>query len=60
MKKGAGNHICRSNSKHFLADISGDGLTDILRVRNGDIYYWPNLGYGRFGAKSQHGECAAV
>ena len=35
----------------FLADISGDGLTDILRVRNGEICYWPNLGYGRFGAK---------
>jgi RHS repeat-associated protein len=35
----------------FLADMSGDGLTDILRVRNGDVCYWPNLGYGRFGAK---------
>ena len=35
----------------YLADMSGDGLTDILRVRNGEICYWPNLGYGRFGAK---------
>ena len=35
----------------FLADMSGDGLTDIVRVRNGEICYWPNLGYGRFGAK---------
>ena len=35
----------------FLADMSGDGLTDILRVRNGEICYWPNLGYGKFGAK---------
>ena len=34
-----------------LADMSGDGLTDIVRVRNGDVCYWPNLGYGRFGAK---------
>lgn len=34
-----------------LADISGDGLSDIVRVRNGEICYWPNLGYGRFGAK---------
>lgn len=33
----------------FLADMSGDGLTDILRIRNGEISYWPNLGYGRFG-----------
>ncbi|TWF41773.1 RHS repeat-associated protein [Chitinophaga polysaccharea] len=35
----------------FLADMSGDGLTDIVRIRNGEICYWPNLGYGRFGAK---------
>ncbi len=34
-----------------LADMSGDGLMDIVRVRNGEIAYWPNLGYGRFGAK---------
>jgi hypothetical protein len=35
----------------FLADVSGDGLTDIMRIRNGEVCYWPNLGYGRFGAK---------
>ncbi|MEO8756189.1 MAG: SpvB/TcaC N-terminal domain-containing protein, partial [Devosia sp.] len=35
----------------FLADFSGDGLTDIARVRNGEVCYWPNLGHGRFGAK---------
>lgn len=35
----------------FLADMSGDGLTDIVRIRNGNVCYWPNLGYGRFGAK---------
>ncbi|ARG55434.1 SpvB/TcaC N-terminal domain-containing protein [Mycobacterium kansasii] len=34
-----------------LADMSGDGLADIVRIRNGDVCYWPNLGYGRFGAK---------
>jgi RHS repeat-associated protein len=34
-----------------LADMSGDGLSDLLRIRNGEICYWPNLGYGRFGAK---------
>jgi RHS repeat-associated protein len=34
-----------------LADMTGDGLTDLVRVRNGEICYWPNLGYGRFGAK---------
>jgi RHS repeat-associated protein len=35
----------------FLADMSGDGLTDIVRIGNGSVVYWPNLGYGRFGAK---------
>ncbi|HEY1231876.1 MAG TPA: SpvB/TcaC N-terminal domain-containing protein, partial [Candidatus Binatia bacterium] len=39
-----------SQSIH-LADFSGDGLTDIVRVRNGEVCYWPNLGYGSFGAK---------
>ena len=35
----------------FLADMSGDGLTDIVRIKNGEVCYWPNLGYGHFGAK---------
>jgi RHS repeat-associated protein len=35
----------------FVADMSGDGLTDLVRIRNGETCYWPNLGYGRFGAK---------
>jgi RHS repeat-associated protein len=35
----------------FLADMSGDGLTDLVRIRLGEVCYWPNLGYGRFGPK---------
>ncbi|HEY6315369.1 MAG TPA: SpvB/TcaC N-terminal domain-containing protein [Streptosporangiaceae bacterium] len=35
----------------FTADMSGDGLSDIVRVRNGEACYWPNTGYGRFGSK---------
>ncbi len=34
-----------------LADMSGDGLADLVRIRNGEVCYWPSLGYGRFGAK---------
>jgi len=34
----------------YLADMSGDGLADLVRVRNGECCYWPNLGR-RFGAK---------
>ena len=33
----------------YLADMSGDGLADLVRVRNGEVCYWPGLGYGRFG-----------
>ncbi|MFY9488838.1 MAG: SpvB/TcaC N-terminal domain-containing protein, partial [Solirubrobacterales bacterium] len=40
-----------SEQSVYLADMSGDGLTDFVRIRNGEIAYWPNLGYGRFGAK---------
>jgi RHS repeat-associated protein len=35
----------------YLADMGGDGLTDLVRIRNGEVCYWPNMGYGRFGAK---------
>ncbi|MFE9018148.1 SpvB/TcaC N-terminal domain-containing protein [Streptomyces sp. NPDC007808] len=34
-----------------LADFSGDGLPDLVSVGNGEVCYWPNLGYGRFGPK---------
>ena len=48
-----GPKLVFSDSKEsiFLADLSGDGLTDLVRIRNGEVCYWPNLGYGRFGAK---------
>jgi RHS repeat-associated protein len=35
----------------YLADMSGDGLPDLVRIRDGEVCYWPSLGYGRFGAK---------
>ncbi len=34
-----------------LADMTGDGLSDIVLVRDGNVCYWPNLGYGRFGER---------
>lgn len=33
----------------YIADMNGDGLSDIVRIRNGEVCYWPNLGYGNFG-----------
>jgi hypothetical protein len=34
-----------------LADMSGDGLADLVRITNGAVCYWPNQGYGRFGPR---------
>lgn len=49
----AGPYIVFADPKQtiFLADMSGDGLKDIVRIRNGEVCYWPNLGYGKFGKK---------
>jgi RHS repeat-associated protein len=35
----------------LLGDMTGDGLSDVVHVRNGSVSYWPNLGYGRFGQR---------
>ncbi|MCD4813872.1 toxin [bacterium] len=57
---GVGNrHACSlqgvvfadSTQSIHLSDMSGDGLTDIVRIQNGSVCYWPNLGYGKFGPK---------
>jgi RHS repeat-associated protein len=50
-EKGPGLVFADRTEAIHLADMSGDGLVDIVRVRNGEVCYWPNLGYGRFGAK---------
>ena len=37
----------------FLADMTGDGLQDIVRVNSGNVEYWPSLGNGRFGPRQR-------
>lgn len=32
----------------FLADMTGDGLQDLVRVRSGRVEYWQSLGRGRY------------
>ena len=32
-----------------LADLTGDGLTDIALIYDGALTYWPSLGFGRYG-----------
>jgi len=34
-----------------LADMSGDGLQDIVRVYDGTVEYWPQLGHRRWGSR---------
>jgi hypothetical protein len=34
-----------------LADLTGDGLHDILRAHDGWVEYWPYRGYGRWGGR---------
>lgn len=32
-----------------LADMTGDGMQDIVLIHDRSIMYWPNLGHGKFG-----------
>lgn len=40
-----------SNGAVRLADMSGDGPLDIVRVLNGQFDCWPHHGHGRFGTR---------
>jgi len=35
----------------YIADFTGDGLSDVVLIQNGAISYWPNHGYGKFGRR---------
>src|SRR5690606_29811752 len=38
-----------------LADMNGDGIVDIVRLRRGDVMYWPGRGNGYWGTKDPYG-----
>jgi RHS repeat-associated protein len=40
-----------SDPRVKLADMTGDGLQDIVLIHASRLDYWPNLGYGRWGAR---------
>lgn len=50
-ERGAAIVFSDQEQRIYLADMSGDGLTDIVRISNSEVCYWANLGYGRFSAK---------
>lgn len=35
----------------YLADMTGDGLQDIVQIREGEVAYWPYYGHGRWGGQ---------
>lgn len=39
-----------ANVQTVTADITGDGLTDLVEITANKITYWPNHGHGNFGA----------
>ena len=41
-------------------DMSGDGLHDVLVVRDGVVDYWPNLGHGSWGETVSMTNCPAL
>jgi YD repeat-containing protein len=45
----SGGAIDFSNPLVQLADMTGDGASDVVEICSGAVRYWPNLGNGRFG-----------
>jgi RHS repeat-associated protein len=49
LSNGTGPQVDLTDPRIRLADMTGDGLQDLVLVRNGNVVYWPNLGFGRWG-----------
>jgi hypothetical protein len=41
-----------------VADMNGDGLADLVRIRNGQVLYWPGRGNGTWGTGARN-DCLA-
>lgn len=40
-----------SDPRVRFSDLTGDGLQDIVLIYDGNVNYWPNLGYGNWGER---------
>ncbi len=45
----SGSSVQFGDSEIQLADMNGDGIQDIVRLRRGDVRYWPGRGNGFWG-----------
>lgn len=54
----SGTPVQFSDSDIQLADMNGDGIQDIVRLRRGDVRYWPGRGNGEWGT-GELGHCPA-
>src|SRR5262249_5015223 len=45
----SGTRVRFSDGDIQLADVNGDGIQDIVRLRRGDVRYWPGRGNGFWG-----------
>ncbi|MHC3469375.1 SpvB/TcaC N-terminal domain-containing protein [Streptomyces sp. 7R007] len=48
---GTGPQVDLADPRVRLADMTGDGLQDLVLLRSGNVAYWPNLGHNRWGAR---------
>jgi RHS repeat-associated protein len=48
-----GPHVIFADGEQsiYLADMSGDGMSDLVRIRKHEVCVWHNHGYGVFGPK---------
>ncbi|WP_210570625.1 SpvB/TcaC N-terminal domain-containing protein [Streptomyces sp. GESEQ-4] len=51
VSNGSGPQVDLADPHVRLADMTGDGLQDIVLLRNGNVSYWPNLGHNSWGAQ---------
>ena len=50
VSNGSGPGVDLADPRVRLADMTGDGLHDLVLLRSGNVTYWPSLGHGHWGS----------